>query len=172
MNIANEAIANSIQCEIVKYAYRQTKDGIVVSFVVHPDDIPAALSTSRIGSRFVAVLVQVGDDELPVHQPAKETKHVAPATPRTDPKPAGAKRDWRDIPPPQQAGIRCDEPAFAAYLKENFKDDWHEAPDATECVRLICGVESRSELATNQKARVIWHQLDTTYQAWKALEHA
>jgi hypothetical protein len=92
--------------------------------------------------------------------------------PVPDKPPAGAKRDWRDIPPAQQAGIRCDEPAFVAFLKEERADDWHEATDAAECVRLICGVSSRSELATNHGARVIWHQLDTQYGAWKALEHA
>ena len=26
--------------EAKKYAYRQTKDGMVVSFVIHPDDVP------------------------------------------------------------------------------------------------------------------------------------
>lgn len=86
--------------------------------------------------------------------------------------PDKTKRDWRDLGPAQQAGIRCDEPTFAAFLKEQRQDDWIEAPNAAECVRLICGVSSRSELATNQKARVIWHQLDEQFAAWKALEHA
>lgn len=84
----------------------------------------------------------------------------------------GPKRDWRDMGPAQQAGIRCAEPIFAAFLKEQRPDDWHEAPDAAECVRLICGVQSRSELAANQKARIIWKQLDDQFAAWKALEHA
>ena len=90
----------------------------------------------------------------------------------SQPKPAGAKRDWRDIPPSQQAGMRCEEPTFAAFLKEQRADDWHEAQDAAECVRLICGVQSRAELTTNQKARVIWTQLNSQYEAWKAMEHA
>jgi hypothetical protein len=68
--------------------------------------------------------------------------------------------------------MRCAEPTFVAFLKEARPDDWHEAPEAADCVRLICGVQSRAELAGNQKARVIWHQLDNEYQAWKALEHA
>jgi hypothetical protein len=93
--------------------------------------------------------------------------------PVVDKPPAGAKRDWRDLSPAQQAGIRCDEPAFSAFLKENHPDDWHEAGnDAAECVRMMCQVSSRSALVTNQKARVIWHQLDEEYGAWKALERA
>lgn len=82
------------------------------------------------------------------------------------------KRDWRDLTPQQQAGIRCEEAAFVHFLKEYHPDDWHETQDTADCVRLICGVTSRSELETNQKARVIWHQLDQQYAAWKALEHA
>jgi hypothetical protein len=85
---------------------------------------------------------------------------------------AGAKRPYRDLPKPQQAGMRCEEASFVAFLKEERPDDWHEATDAAECVRLICGVSSRAELATNHAAGVIWHQLDSQYQAWKALEHA
>ena len=89
-------------------------------------------------------------------------------------KPAGAKlkKDWRDIPPSQQAGMRCEEAAFTHFLREQRPDDWHETQDTADCVRLICSVESRAELSTNQKARIIWHQLDEQYQAWKAIEHA
>jgi hypothetical protein len=83
--------------------------------------------------------------------------------------PAG-KRDWRELQPQQQAGIRCAEPTFAAFLKETKPDDWHESQDATECVRLICGVRSRVELGIDHRARVLWHTLDQEYQGWLAKE--
>lgn len=79
-------------------------------------------------------------------------------------------RTWQNLQPAQQAGIRCAEPTFIAFLKENHSDDWHESQEAAACVRLICAVHSRVELGTNQKARMIWHQLDSAYQAWKLLE--
>lgn len=101
---------------------------------------------------------------------AKPRQSTSPITP-TDGAARG-KMDWRDVQPAAQAGIRCSEPTFAAFLREQHEDDWHEAPDAAECVRLICGVNSRADLGTNHKARVIWTQLDSQYQAWKALEHA
>jgi len=44
------------------------------------------------------------------------------------------------------AGIRCNEMTFIAFLKEQYPDDWHEAQEVAECVRLICNVESRTEL--------------------------
>jgi len=97
---------------------------------------------------------------------------AAQPQPASQPRLAGAKRDWRDLPPSQQAGIRCEEPTFEQFLKEEHQDDWAEAQNARDAICMICGVSSRSELATNQKARVIWKQLDDQFQAWKALEHA
>lgn len=98
--------------------------------------------------------------------------NAAKPQPAIQPRLAGAKRDWRDMSPQQQAGIRCDDTAFVAFLREERSDDWIETREPAECVRLICGVTSRAELETNHKARVIWHQLDDQFQAWKAVEHA
>ncbi len=95
----------------------------------------------------------------------------ADSTSRQESKPAG-KRDWRDLKPSQQAGIRCEEPVFKAFLDEcHTLAEWNGFTSA-EAVRTICGVKSRSELNTNHIARVIWHQLDEQFQAWKAVEHA
>jgi hypothetical protein len=47
--------------------------------------------------------------------------------PVVDKPPAGAKRDWRDLQPAQQAGIRCGDAAFVAFLKESRPDDWRES---------------------------------------------
>lgn len=92
--------------------------------------------------------------------------------PVVDRPPAGARRDWRSLQPSQQAGIRCEDPTFEAFLREEYTGVWDEMQNARDCVCAICGVESRAELGPNRKARVIWHQLDEQYVAWKALEHA
>jgi hypothetical protein len=81
------------------------------------------------------------------------------------------KREWRELLPQQQAGIRCHEILFAFFLEEEFFKEWDKSKCvAAECIRLICGVGSRSELETNHKARVLWHQLDEKYQAWKMVD--
>jgi hypothetical protein len=83
------------------------------------------------------------------------------------------KRDWRDLQPAQQAGIRANDALFVAYLKEQRPDDWHEAADdPAACIRLICGVHSRVELGTDHRARVMWHSLDNAFQAWAAKERS
>jgi hypothetical protein len=112
-----------------------------------------------------ALVAPVGVDR---NKPEKEAKPVSPATPQPDTKPllVEAKRRWRDLQPAAQAGIRCNEPLFNLFLKHTRPDDWHEKSDPAACVRMICGVNSRSELGTNHRARVIWKQLDDQYQAW------
>lgn len=90
----------------------------------------------------------------------------APTTSRPD----GAKRNWQDIQPAAQAGIRCAEPLFRAFLREVKRFGHCDEQDAAVAVRDICGVKSRVELGTKQAARVIWHQLDTEYLAWRERE--
>jgi hypothetical protein len=68
--------------------------------------------------------------------------------------------------PSQQAGIRCGEMLFLKFLEEERMDDLREGGSVPDTVRMICGVQSRSELNTNQKARVVWHQLNDQYEAW------
>lgn len=60
---------NAAHCEAKKYAYRQTKDGVVLSFVLHPNEVPPNVATAAIGTRYVLALVELNDDET-----AKEQK--------------------------------------------------------------------------------------------------
>jgi len=108
-----------------------------------------------------------GDDDQRVTAARPEPKQDRPA--RAKP----GVRPWRDMQPQTQAGIRCNDPEFIAFLREERPDDWHESMEnAEECVRLICGVASRRDLATDHRARVIWHQLDELFLTRKALERA
>ncbi len=179
MTPAEQALANTITFEAKKDSLRQSQSGDwKIAFTVQGVDMDTRLSKAAPGTRYVAVLVEINDQELPVSQAEKEAMPNSRPVSRQDnaqPQPAptaGAKRDWRDLQPQQQAGIRCGEPIFVAYLKEVYPHEWRETGDAAECVRLICGVHSRVELGTNNKARVIWHQLDEQFTTWKFLEHA
>lgn len=102
--------------------------------------------------------------------PLKPTAAQPQPQPDSQPRSAGAKRDWRTVPVPQQAGIRINEATFAAYLREEYPDDWHLTGDADACLKLICSVGSKRDLATNHKALTLWHQIDTHYQGWLAKE--
>ena len=96
----------------------------------------------------------------------------------TQPQPDGAKRekmDWKEVQPAAQAGIRCADPSFRSFLMEehSFRPrDKTSQDEAANFLRSFFGVQSRSELGTDHRKRVLWKQLDDQFQAWKAVEHA
>lgn len=76
--------------------------------------------------------------------------------------------------PAQQAGIRCEEPAFAAFLRECYADAYNETAGpaneferAAQCVRLICGVDSRAHIKPGTGAAASWMMIDADFRAWK-----
>ena len=48
--------------ELKKIAYRQTKDGSAVTFLIHPDDISSQIATSPIGACFEATFKELNYD--------------------------------------------------------------------------------------------------------------
>lgn len=135
-----------IPLEAKKHAYRQTQDGIVISFVVHHDDMSADLAAAPLGTRYQLALVQLADDETPV--------------PRQKP-----------IALSQQSAILCGDPVFIKFLEENYE---HLATgveandfDPASMVRQICGVDSRAEFDTDPHAAQRWRSLKGGYDAWR-----
>jgi hypothetical protein len=63
----NAALARMVamHCEVKKHGYRQTQDGVVVSFVLHPEEIPDNLATAPLGTRYTLALVELNDDDTP-----------------------------------------------------------------------------------------------------------
>lgn len=62
-----------------KHAVRQTQDGWVVSFVVHPNDMAPDFATAPLGTRYMVGFAQIGDDEQPVPIPAPLEPASAPS---------------------------------------------------------------------------------------------
>lgn len=49
----------AINAEVKLYAFRKTRDGTIISFVLHPNDMPDKLATADIGDTFVMALVPI-----------------------------------------------------------------------------------------------------------------
>jgi hypothetical protein len=81
--------------------------------------------------------------------------------------PARAKRDWDELSYPQQSGILCNESAFWKFLDEVEGLSTSGPETAAEAIRELCGILSRSELGTNQKAGKIWSRLVSSYRVWQ-----
>jgi hypothetical protein len=80
------------------------------------------------------------------------------------------RREWREVQPSAQAAMRCDQPPFWAFLREEHRQRVVNSDDAATAVRRITGVNSRARFNDNHTARVAWHQLDSQFQAWQAKE--
>jgi len=155
--MADRARKSAIPFEAKKDGLRQRQSGDwVLSLVIAAADMDQRITAAAMGTRYECALVEKNDDESPRDH-------------RTE-----ARDKWRELSPVKQAGIRCGDPVFWAFLDEEFAPDKHNNhDDAAEIVRSVCGVASRSELGKlgNQEARTHWYNLDFRFQAWKAREN-
>jgi hypothetical protein len=158
MNHAAKARDNAISFECKKDGLQQRQSGDwMLRVVVQAIEMNQRIIKAPMGTRFQCVLVEVNDDETPVDHKAE------------------VRDKWRALGPTRQAGIRCGDPVFWAWLEEDRKYlAVNNHDDAATIVRALCGVTSRAELDKpgNQRARTTWHDLDFAFQAWKAKENA
>jgi hypothetical protein len=73
----------------------------------------------------------------------------------------------------KQAGIRCKDPVFWAWLMEEKGYPVATEQHAAEAVRDMCGVASRSDFGKpgHSTNRALWYEADNQFQAWKAREN-
>lgn len=156
---AQQAIENALQFEVKKDGLTQRQNGDwVLRLTVQAIDMHQRITTADMGTRFWCSLIELNDDETPVDHKAMD------------------RDKWRDLGPAKQAGMRCKEPIFWAYLTEEYTgrdDPVVNEDDAAEFVRNHCGVASRSDFGKPgyHDNRLRWHELDNAYQAWKAREN-
>jgi len=135
----------SIQFEGVKLALRQSKDGYVLNLAIHPDEIPGALVRDYIGSRYMVVMVRLGDDEQPLD---RDNEFPGDA----------AVRD---------AGILCRDPVFWEYILDTADVEITSEEDAAKWIQDFIGIASRKELKNNLSARDLFNTIKDGFNKWK-----
>ena len=132
------------QFEGKKIALKQTKEGIVMSLAIHPDELPTELMRDFVGSRYMVVMVRLADTEEPF--------------------------DRRDIEATQavkQAGMICRDPKFWDYLAEDGQLFEKTEIACVEWLTSFLDIVSRSELKTNPDARNTFNVLLSEFKEWK-----
>lgn len=174
--LARQARDASLSCEAKKHAYRQTQDGVVVSFVLHPNDVPDALAVSPLGTRYMVALVEIGDDEQPVNRKGgaheveqDQDSSVLMARPRSDePRLIGAaRRIDPDRRLAQRAGILCADPVFQRFAVDELSAQEQSEVAATEALRACCNVDSRRDIKPNTEAARIFDRVYSRFIAWR-----
>lgn len=137
--------------QIIIEAPIEEGESIVKLFGFPQPGNPVRLAVARLIDSSVAQLVE--------HRTL--TAEVEGSTPS-----GAAKRQWDELSPTMQAGIRCATPAFWKFLREEGDSEVNSEAEAATYVRLICGVNTRAALATNKIAAGKWRKLDDQHIGW------
>ena len=123
--------------EAIKTALRQTKDGIAITLVVHPNDVPPDLMSDPIGSRYMVGMARLDDDDTIITPPSvREANKIV-----------------------NQAGMLCREDSFQDWLFDQGLIFEKNEEAAAMAVRQHCGIHSRIELSSNKTAQKLWTEL-------------
>lgn len=120
----------------------QDKNGHILKLSIHPDDLPKDLILDPLGSRYIAVLARLNDQDE-VIQPKEKTD--------------GDKAV--DV-----AGLLCRNDRFIGWLVDRGYAGDRSQAGAVGAIRSICGIQSRAELATNENARQKFNDLKSEFE--------
>lgn len=133
---------NTVQCEVVKVAMAQDKNGHILKLSIHPNDLPKDLVLDPLGSRYVMVLARLNDQD-----------EVEPPKDKSD----GEKAV-------DMAGLLCRNMRFIHWLFDNGHSNGDTQQDAIDAVRSICDIKSRADFRTNEKARLLFLDLKAAFE--------
>ena len=138
-------MSEPIQFEAVKTGLKQSKDGYLLTLAVHPDEIQDDLMRDFVGSRYVVVMVRLGDDEKPLNR----------------------EQEFPGDHAVKMAGMLCRDPEFWEWLSQKkLLEDQNEKACA-EWLSDYLGIESRKELKTDEDARALFSRLKEAFEAWR-----
>ena len=114
---------------------------------------------------------------------ARLDKSKAADQPRPDQSvgvPAGAKyiptsegpRKFETLPYATQAGIRCNDAVYRAFLREMCAQSAFQPDEAATAIRELCEVESRADIRPGTDAEKKWRELEGWFAAWQTKERA
>jgi hypothetical protein len=134
---------SALTFEAIKLGMTQDKNGVVLKLSVHPQDCPPQLHTDWVGARYQIAMVRLEDDGTPTVREDKVSAKKAVA----------------------MAGMLCQEPKFQAWLWKTGISTEPNEEGAAEALRHHLLVKSRSELATDEKARKKFYELKASFEA-------
>lgn len=132
---------SSSRIESIRVAFRQDREGYLITLRVHPSDLDPQLMLDPVGQRYYTTLLRVDEGEKPVTHQEKSTGERAV----------------------QMAGILCKEPEFQKWMVRKGYAFTDTEESVIKGMRDLLGVKSRSELATNERAQDLFTALLKEY---------
>lgn len=126
-----------------RYSDTSTQGASIVLALADRDDLSVFIG--KEGKRFMAVFVEIGDDEKPVSPPKAALGTIA-----------------------QWLVMRCSEPEFWAFLNDQHDGDRIDNEgDAGNLVKHLFGVSSRKEIDGNPRLERFFHEsIRGPYNRW------
>lgn len=131
----------TLQFEAVKVAFKQDKNGYILTLCIHPDEVPVELLRSFVGATYQVVMVRL--DQADPQEEFESDKAV------------------------KTAGMLCRDPKFREFLQDDSLIFTATEEDATEWLRDFLNIKSRTELKDNAEARIRLDSLHKEFLAWK-----
>lgn len=132
------------QFEGKKIALKQTKDGIVMSLAIHPDDLPEELMRDFVGSRYMVVMVRLGDEEKPLNREEFAGSQLV-----------------------KLSGILCRDKDFWDYLYEDGQLFEKNEAACVDWMTSYLGVASRADIKANVEAQRLLKEVHGKFKEWK-----
>lgn len=177
-------MTDAVSFEAKLYAYRKDGKGIIVSFVVHPQEVPNALALADIGQRFGLALAQLreGAERLPdLPEPQKKAPDVdegqrfptkAPDAYRQDEAKARYAMAGEAEKAVTRAAILCEDPGFQTWItrkthKMAIPQDGLVGNGKVAAFRLrqLLRISSRAKIGIEESAFNAFLALEIEYRA-------
>lgn len=158
--------------EAKKYALRQAKDGVIISFVLHPDDVVPELLSAPIGEHYVVALAPYTEEE---QRPPSSTgsEHGAsipavggsspPADANSEPDKVEARRAFHTLPRSQQAGMLLNDSRFRAWWAPDDDFAW-SVSEADYALKAHLRITSKRELDADGPVAAAWDAIVAQYR--------
>lgn len=128
-----------------KHAIRQTQDGWVVSFVVHPNDMTPEFAASPLGTRLMIGYAEIGEDEQP------KTAKVVDLSKSLRGKEAYAQKDAMEQAV-ARACILCKDIKFGLWASNQIPKGVPGLGSPEAWLRWKLGIKSRNEISGDLRA--------------------
>jgi hypothetical protein len=132
--------------EAKKHAYRQTQDGVVIAFTVHPSDVSPDLAAAPLGTIFMVGYAEVVEGQEAAPEPAQPEE------------PAKERTPFHTLPLPTQTGILANDKRFQMWACGIWEEE-----AAAAFIRRTCGVKSRADISGNAGAVVKFTRMYEQY---------
>ncbi len=170
----DETVQNAA-IEAKKYGLRQSKEGVILSFVLHPDDVTNAVLLAPVGQRGMLVFVPINDDEQIEPNMVRDTADFPPVcsaamdeAKESADRPINPDRSERSKRAYAQANEGEKAVTRAALLAQDTQfQTWlkvYDEEQAARYIRSFCGVSSRKDMAKNASALHRFFALEERYR--------